>query len=399
MEKPNRVLLIGGKLDDRQLLPKIKQLGIEVFAIQKPELFDETYLTHADGVLLIDYEDPHILLPIARTIYDVLPFKAVISLTESGLVPAALVNDDLGLAGNSLNTTKLLKNKWEMRQHLNALGVSSVAARLGKDEKDLLAFVRDYGLPAIVKPTDESGSYGVMRVNELKDIASTWDRIGKLGLSCFLMEEYLEGKEISVETFSFNGKHLVLAVTDKLTLPNFVEQGHSVPAKLADGEYEEVVCCVTQFLETVGLQNGAAHTEIKLTPKGPRIVESHNRVGGDKINELVKIACGIDMISLTFEWALGRCEALNPPPALQAGAAVRFFVPQPGTVTQIDGLEEVRNGDGVVELELDLKVGSQVRSIAESLDRSGHLLVQGANVDEAVTLCDRLMQNIHIVTC
>ena len=128
----------------------------------------------------------------------------------------------------------------------------------------------------------------------------------------FLMEEFLDGPEISVETLTFDGRHVVVAVTDKeIGGPGFVEIGHSQPSGCSAETLREVTRLVTDFLDAVGLRNGPGHTEVKLTSRGPRIVESHNRVGGGRINELAEIAYGVDMERYALGAGFGLVEPLT----------------------------------------------------------------------------------------
>ncbi|WP_414586731.1 ATP-grasp domain-containing protein [Scytonema sp. PCC 10023] len=389
-----RVLVIGGNTRNLQ---KAKALGLEVLYIQKKELFKDFDLSHADHTLFVDYENSSVLLPMAKAIYESFPFEYVISFTETGLIPAAQVNDALGLPGNSLKTVNLLKDKWAMRQHLNAIGFSPVVAQVGWTQADLTAFAQNYGLPMIVKPVEGTGSFGVFMINELAEIERVWQQIQILSFSSFVMEEYLEGPEISVESFSFGGHHVIIGITDKLTLSNFVEIGHSVPAQLDDALRSEVLSTVTTFLNAVGIKEGPSHTEVKLTPKGLRILESHNRVGGDKINTLVEIAYGVDMISLAFAYPFGLTEALISSPLPRAGAAIRFFVSHPGIVREISGLKDVQSHEKTVEVQLTVKVGSQTQSVCQSSDRLGYLITKGADAREAVTTCEQLVQKVSII--
>ena len=78
----------------------------------------------------------------------------------------------------------------------------------------------------------------------------------------------MEGPELSVESFSFGGRHVVLAVTQKSCSANFVEIGHALPAALPDSIEEAVTASVRTFLDLVGLKDGPAHTEIKLYRAG-----------------------------------------------------------------------------------------------------------------------------------
>jgi hypothetical protein len=171
-----------------------------------------------------------------------------------------------------------------------------------------------------------------------------------------------------------------------------------MPADLDDWTYRQVVDLVTRFLDVVKLEEGPAHTEIKLTSNGPRIIESHNRPGGDRINELVRVACGVDMKRIALGWPCGLVAPLADAPRLESGAAVRFFTPPPGVVREVSGLDAVRDAEGVVELHLALQVGDRVHPVTESYDRVGWVVCRGANALEANRRCDEVLRRVSIVT-
>jgi biotin carboxylase len=389
------ILIIGGK---KKIVQKAKALGLEVLYFQKPEKLDEASLAYVDHLELLDFEDRSVVVPAAQALFESRPFGYAISLTEPGLMPAAWVVDALGLPGNSSTTVRLLKDKWAMRERLNSAGISAVAAQAGRSHADLHRFANQYGLPLIVKPVGGVGSLDVYCVREQAEVDHVWQRVCERRLDSFLLEEYLDGPEISVEAFSFAGRHVVLAVTDKLTLPNFVEIGHSMPAQLGDAERDAVVRLVSQFLETVGLRDGPSHTELKLTARGPRIVESHNRIGGDRINEMVQIACGVDMDTLALGWPFGLVEALERPPEMRGGAAIRFFVPPPGVVREIRGVEDIVHAPGLVELELTCRTGSEILPVRWSEDRVGFVLTQAPSARAAVSIAEDLVQRVDFHT-
>jgi biotin carboxylase len=394
MSQPPRILIIGGK---KKIVQKAKGLGLEVLYFQKPEKLDETCLPYVDHLELLDFEDESVVVPAARALFESRPFGYAISLTEPGLIPTAWVIDALRLPGNSHATVRLLKDKWAMRQHLNSVSLSTVTAQVGYSEADLRCFAGRYGLPMIVKPVGGVGSLDVHCIRALDELDHTWRQIRERRLGCFLMEEFLDGREVSVEAFSFAGRHVVLAVTDKLTLPNFVEVGHSMPAQLADEVRAEVVSLVTRFLDTVDLRDGPSHTELKLTAHGPRVIESHNRIGGDKINEMVQIAYGVDMDTLALAWPFGLIEALDRPPVMVSGAAIRFFVPPPGAVREISGVEEVTQAPGLVELELLCRAGSRISPLRWSEDRVGFVLTKGTTARAAVATSEQLLQRVQFL--
>ncbi|HEY1352807.1 MAG TPA: ATP-grasp domain-containing protein [Ktedonobacteraceae bacterium] len=377
---------------------KAHQLGLEVLFVQKTALFEPAYAPYVAHALLLDYEDPAVFVPLARAIFEVLPFAAAFSLLEIGLLPAAQVNDLLGLPGTALPIVRLLKDKWLMRQRLKTAGISPVRASRGSGREDLRDFTRTYGFPCITKPRDSTGSFGVSLVSGPEDIDRVWSAIQTLHLPDFLIEEYIEGRELSVEAFSFHGRHVVVAITEKILLPNFVEIGHVQPASLQVEERAAIETFVTHFLDTLGLQEGPSHTELKVTPGGLRVIESHNRNGGDRIVDLVEITTGVDLMSLAIAWSCGLGQELSRAPTPRAGAAIRFFAPGPGTVVSIQGVEEVREDEHVVQLDLPLQVGDRVVPVRRSADRSGYLVVKAANASEANLISQRLAQSIQIIT-
>ncbi|MHA4812834.1 ATP-grasp domain-containing protein [Streptomyces aculeolatus] len=404
-----RVLVVGGTLAQ---VRKARELGLDVVHVQYPDAYDRGHWPYVDQALLLDYGDAGRLLPLVRALHAAYPLRAAVSLFELGLLPAARINEALGLGGESVETVELLLDKGRMRGRLAARGVSPVAAAVGRTAADVREFAAAHGLPMIVKPVRESGSLGVFHVRDREDVESVAARFRSLdgawsardladagSFDEFLIEEYLEGPEISVETLSFDGRHVVVAVTDKETGgAGFVEVGHMQPSAAPPGALRDAARLVAEFLDAVGLRNGPGHTEVKLTARGPRIVESHNRVGGDRIAELTRIAYGVDMERYALAAGLGILEPPAAAPAPRGGAAVRFLTPEPGRVVEVTGADEVRADAACVELHLGARPGSVVSPLTWNEDKAGHVLARGATAAEAAAHARRLAAAVGIRT-
>ena len=405
-----RVLLIGGH---PQQVRKARELGLDVVLAQFPDEFDRAYWPYVDQALLLDYGDLDRVLPLVRAVHEASPLQAVVSLFELGLLPAARINEALGLAADSVATVEMLLDKWRMRRRLAEIGVSPVASAVGRSAQDLREFAETHGLPVIVKPVRESGSLGIYCVRDLADVDLVAARFRSLhdrpwtakdlssaaSFDDFLMEEFLDGPEISVETLSFDGRHVVVAVTDKeIGGPGFIEVGHSQPGRCSAEELREVARLVTELLDGVGLRNGPAHTEVKLTSRGPRIVESHNRIGGGRINELTEIAYGVDMERYALGAGSGVVEPLTASPEPRGGAAVRFLTPEPGRVVEVTGVAAVRADSAFVDLHLAVEPGDEVPPLTWNEDKVGHVVARGATATEAIGHAKRLAAAIHVRT-
>ncbi|MEJ3659183.1 ATP-grasp domain-containing protein [Actinomycetes bacterium KLBMP 9759] len=403
------ILLVGGTPDQAR---KAEELGLDVLLVQFPDAYDRRHQPHVHQALLLDYGAVDRLLPLVRALHETYPFQAAVSLFELGLLPTARVNEALGLAGESVATVELLLDKWRMRRHLAARDISPVASAVGRSAHDVREFGKAHGFPIIVKPVRESGSLGVFRIRDRAEIDAVADRFRSLGerdwatgdlsgdepFDEFLMEEFLDGPEISVETLSFDGRHVVVATTDKAVDRGFVEIGHSQPSGSPAGTLREATRLVVDFLDAVGLRDGPAHTEVKLTSRGPRIVESHNRVGGDRINELARITSGVDMERYALGSPFGLVEPLATAPEPRGGVAIRFLTPPPGRVVEITGVEAVRADPALAELRLAVEPGAEVPPLTWNEDKIGHVIARGATAAAAIAHAERLAAAIHVRT-
>lgn len=399
MNLKKRILYIGGgrKSEILETLKIAKSLGLEILYIQHKEKFSDSLLPYVDKVFLFNFEDEERLVSMARSIFALFPFDISISINEHALVHAAIVREALDMPGNSAHVTKLLKNKHLMRQRLHSAGLSPVHACLGNTREDLMDFVDKHGLPCVVKPVDSAGSWGVIGIHHVDQVEETWQKLQELGLSSFLMEEYLDGPEFSVETFTFHGKHVMIGVTEKIT-SNFIEIGHSIPAQLNEETYSEIETFTKSFLDLIELREGPAHTEIKLTKRGPRVVESHDRPGGGRISKLLEITYGLNLKAMTLAWFCGLIQPLEESPQVLKGSALRVLTPPPGIVKEIKGVDEIQQSEGLVELYIEVKEGSMVPPITKGQDRIAWIITEGVDVYEAINRCENLVKKVQIIT-
>ncbi|MCG7526203.1 ATP-grasp domain-containing protein [Streptomyces sp. OfavH-34-F] len=389
-----RIALLGGR---PSVLRSAAELGCEVTMLAKPGMYDpEAARRWCAEVIDVDLGDQQAVLEAGRALQNRLPVARFFSPAELGLVTAARLNEEFSLGGNSLHSVTLLKDKSAMRRHLEGTGLSPVRFAVVRGADELAGFLTGIGGPGIVKPLDYGGSRDVHKVEGPGRAAEVWARVEAAGRDRMLVEEFLTGHEVSVEGFSADGRHTVVAVTDKLLGTGFVEAGHSVPARVDERTREEIAELTVRLLDAVGLVEGPSHTEIMITPDGLRIIESHNRAGGDNIPELVRLAYGVDLVRAAVAVPLGIEPWKDEVPAPIGGAAIRFLTAEPGVVGEVhlpdDGLEGVTLG-------VKAKPGMVIPPVTWSADRvCGEVIAVGRDAEEAVARAEAAAARILIRT-
>ena len=214
----------------------------------------------------------------------------------------------LGLPCNSPEATRNSTNKHAMRAAFERGGDASPKSILVEAPEDAMGLELTY--PVIVKPTDRSGSRGIYKVEQKAELMDAIRSAMESGFEKrVLIEEFAEGVEYSVECISYQGTHHFLALTLKDTTgaPRFIETGHMEPAPVDDRTVERVKNVVFHALDSLGVENGASHSEIKIAADGSiKIIEIGARMGGDCIgSDLVRLSTGYDFTRMVIQVACG----------------------------------------------------------------------------------------------
>lgn len=376
------ILIVGGR---DHTLDKAEKLGLRYSMIQLPELFTDKQLKTSCRYLLADYEKIDEVLAVAQAWHAIDPFDAIVSFAELGMYAASVCAVEMGLPGGNLNAVIHTRDKIKMRDLQKQHGRGGVNYQLCETQADASAFLQSMqGKSIILKPYDGGGSAGVAFVPDQAALNTGWAWARASSAGFILAEEYLDGPEYSVESISKHGRHEVVMITEKITTnaPHFIELGHQVPARLAPAVWDEVRDLVLDFLVLVQQDTGPAHTEIRLTSQGPKIIESQTRIGGDQIWEMTELVSGVDLMGETMASLLG----IEAPPrsAIAPAAAIRFFALENRKVLAIGNLTQAAEAEGVLRLQCNIKQGQEIGPLKWSESRQGYVLCTGATVEAAM---------------
>lgn len=227
---------------------------------------------------------------------------------ESALSTVTYVAQSLNLVSNSYECLELTSTKYAQREAFKKNGICVPKYYLLKDKRDLLGI--DITFPVILKPIDSGGSQGVIKVDNCDQLENAYNYAVKHSrTSSVIVEEFIDGREFSVEHISYEGKHYLLQITDKVTsgAPHFIEMQHHQPANIDTLLYRKIEDLVSRALDALQIENSASHTELKLNTKGELyIIEIGARMGGDFIaSDLVYLSTGYDFVRGVIELSMG----------------------------------------------------------------------------------------------
>lgn len=233
--------------------------------------------------------------------------------TDICIPTISFVAEKLNLVSNSSHSANISTNKSMMKAAFCENKVKTPRA-FTTDHFNTSFFTElNFPLPLIVKPTDRSGSRGVAKVNSIDELNNAIEiALENSFEKKVVVEEFIDGAEVSVESISWNGKHYILAITDKVTTgePHFVELEHHQPSILSKDIQEKIKTETIKALNALDIEWGASHSEFKITSNNDvYAIEVGARMGGDFIgSHLVKLSTGYDYLKGVVEIAMNHFE-------------------------------------------------------------------------------------------
>lgn len=295
--------------------------------------------------------------------------------SDKPMTVVAEIGEKLGLNTISTDTALSATNKAYMRNTLQHNGVPIPKFFICNNKDDYFDAISSIEMPFIVKPSDNSGSRGVFMVNDIKDIDIAYKHaVSNTECGTVLVEEYIDGVEVSVEVFVTSGSASVIQITDKMTsgAPYFVEIGHNQPSNLPPNTCDKISNVAIQATEALGIDKGPAHVEIKVNGEDIKVIELGARLGGDYIaTDLVPLSTGFNLVEATLLCALN--EACPHYDKIEQCAAIRYFEYNdyinlsPDVITSINRIYVSKRKNKLVK---------------SSRDREGFYIVTGKNRDE-----------------
>ncbi len=380
------LMVIGAGKFQLPAIIKAKEMGLKVLATDLSPTAPG--FEFADFHWVVDIKDMEANLQVAKEF----AIDGVMSIvSELSVRTVSYIAGHLGLPGLSYEAAVAATDKAIMRTKFLEAGLPSPKFFKINTRQEAAGAISELGLPVVMKPTDNAGSRGVTKIEKLEDldfslsIAKENSRSGDI-----IVEQFLDGVEMTIEALSYEAEHQVLAMSSKkrIPFPYCVSIDLTYPPPFSQEAQAVVRELTISALSAIGVNMGATHSEVMMTEQGPVLLEMAARGGGFGVfSDITPLVSGVDIVKECINMAMGY--EVDIYPKFSRAAVLRFFNLPEGKLTGITGLEEAKAIDGVHEVELDVAPGDIIKPIVSDGTRHGLIITSADTREIAIQRADQ----------
>ncbi|MFE2294825.1 ATP-grasp domain-containing protein [Streptomyces sp. NPDC059452] len=414
------IVLHKGNASRRSHLEKAaeyaKRNGDRLLLVMKDPTWEKEF---ADALVSVDTSDVEATVAATRALAaaETEPIRAVVAFVGHTVPAASAVAADLGLRFVSEQVARKIRDKYAMREAFTSGNVPQPVYGLARTLEEAATQAARIGFPLVLKPLIDNDTGYFRRVDSMAELTEyfpvvqrgAWSGIAHNPLyawmaetydSAILLEEYLSGAEVSVESIVVDGRAHVVAIHDKpvpMEGPYFVDVHYATPSRLSAEVQERIVELTAASHRAVGIDTGAVHTEFRIQSDGtPKILETAARLGGGPVYQSVLLSTGVDMVAAVLDVASGRTPDLLPKPTPTPAGFYLFFAEKAGRISEIRGVEEAGRNPCVHEISLYRKVGESVDVPPHVWQSHGHVIFTADSDNGLVETFEKLVNSIRI---
>ena len=378
MQNQKKILILGGGQMQVPIIQCANRMGLHTIVADMDE--NAPGLIEAKERLLISTMDMDALM--TYVLHH--PIDGILTTSDAPVNVVAAVGEKFHLPAMSIETARLCTNKYLQRECLRKNNIKTPLYRIVKNGECPKELMNNALFPLIVKPVDSSASRGVQKVENVEELKSAiQDADNNSHSHTVIIEEFIEGQEFSVESFSQNGETHIIAITQKQTIGEdygcCVEDTHIEPAMISDDVKHLIEAEVLAATKALGSNNCPNHTEVKVNADCAFIIESACRLGGDYItSDLVPLSTGVNMMENLIHVSIGEPADLEI--KFKKCSAVQFL-----NTENYHRCEDFIHTchPTIRRYEIEPYSKKQIRS---SLDRLGYIILQTETLTEMKSL-------------
>jgi biotin carboxylase len=347
------------------------------------------------------------------------PIRAVVTFAEASVPAVARLAAEFGLPACGERTAYIARDKYAMRTALEGVdGIAQPRYGLARSLDEAREQADRIGYPLVLKPIIGTGSMYVRSIDDAAELAEhfetirrgSWDGFGYDPLhgdafaeygGAVLMEQFVPGAEISVESLVVDGETHSIAIHDKPlpTGPTFEEVYACTPTRLPADTVATIYTATRAVHRSMNITTGPTHVEFRLRDGvEPVLLEAAARLGGGPIYRSVQLSTGVDMVEAMLDLATGRTPTIAPRPEPTPVGFRNVFPDGPGELVAIHGVDEARASGTVDELEIYRAVGDFLDVPPRTFQGHGHVIFTAETPDRLDGAFDHLVRTLRLET-
>ena len=391
-----RIIIIGGGLLQTPAIEIAKDMGLYTIVF---DMNKETYgMKIADFPVVVSTRDVEGAVRMARDLSLKMKVDGVITVGTDASTTVAAVANALGVPGNRFEDAYAATNKIRMRERFKLNNVPQPNFYPAWSYDKALSAFHKLNKPVVVKPADNMGSRGVMKITNEKDMLYGFNRAKSASPSGeVIIEEFMDGPELSIDMLIYEDNIYVTGVADRIIEfpPYFIETGHIMPSALEESEINDAINVMKKGIKALGLSIGAAKGDIKVTKNGAMVGEIAARLSGGFMSAYTyPLSSGVNLIKNAIEIALGD-KPSDLKPKWDKVAVEKAFLPGVGIIDSIQGIEKAKSIDGVKEIFIKTKAGDLLIAPTNNLEKAGNVIAVADTRDEAIKIANEAISTIH----
>lgn len=339
----------------------------------------------------VDFNQPEAAVQTIAEFAEKKPVDAILGIDDSGTLLAARASARLGLPHNSPLAAEAARDKFRMRTLMDAAGVPCPVFRRFTTADDPQEVAIQVGYPCVVKPLNLNGSRGVIRADNPQELVAAVQRLTQMLAreqpegtpQAYLVEDFIPGFEVALEGMLDQGRMTVLALFDKpdpLDGPFFEETIYVTPSRLPSATQNAIADCAARAAQSLGLQGGPVHAELRVNERGPWMLEVAGRSIGGLCSQTLRFDLDTSLEELILRQACG-LPLLTTQREQTASGVMMIPIPEAGVLQRVDGLAEAKAVPLIEGVEITAKVHYPITPLPEGESYLGFIFARGATPD------------------
>ncbi len=366
-------------------LQAAERVGIEVIQVVDMSRELAEYWQYPLGV---NFNDPEAAVQAMLEFHAHTPVQAILGIDDSGSLLAAGASARLGLPYNSPLAAEAARDKFMMRTLMAQGGVPCPIFRRFFTDTDPHLVAAQVTYPCVVKPLNLNGSRGVIRADNPAELVAAVGRLAQMlhqempdsQPKPYLVEDFIPGFEVALEGMLDGGQLTVLALFDKpdpLDGPFFEETIYVTPSRLPVTTQRAIADTVAQAAQTLGLQMGPVHAELRVNDQGPWMLEVAGRSIGGLCSQVLRFGVDESLEELILRQACGLPQRSTEREQRAAGVMM-IPIPGAGILQRVDGVATALAMPLIEGVEITARVNYPITPLPEGESYLGFIFAKGA---------------------